>query len=220
MNLSRISRWIAAAGVGIVGCIAGSWSTGPSQSPASADIERSSVAQRKQIVVQTVAPAQLNHLASRLHDLERQLSELPDRDDQDGDGAATDPAEYAALLAQERHASQAEDRQNFAAAIELHDAQPGGSSWSARAGASLEDGIADVIRRTDDVASLEGVDCRSDSCLAVLRFPSYRQAMSNFARYVTSSYEQNCATSSVVAPPEDPTQPYNVKVLFTGCQDR
>jgi hypothetical protein len=66
--------------------------------------------------------------------------------------------------------------------------------------------------------TVENVDCRTDSCVALLRFPSYGHATGAYVKYVTGLTEPNCATSSVLAEPDDPEASYEVELLLTDCQ--
>jgi len=101
--------------------------------------------------------------------------------------------------------------QAWQAGIDRHHDEPVDSDWSSRTRAAFEEDIAAAVGGIADDIEIE---CRSESCLASVRFPSFHDATGSFTSLLQYSYRSNCATSVAAPEPEDPSEPYATSLLF------
>lgn len=149
-------------------------------------------------------------LARRLAALEEQMQGLSERADEAGESPTE--ADLAAREEEQRRAAVEE----LQAKIALHRREPVDAAWADAARDSLKDEIT-ALSAGGDHGALGGVECRSTSCLATVSFPSYEAAREGFGRYVMAMYDVRCARTAALDEPEDPSAPYEVKLLLNGC---
>jgi hypothetical protein len=146
---------------------------------------------------------------------------------------ALPPAVDARLEALERKAAEAapapqapEDheaqrqraREAYEAVLDQHTRAPVDPVWAEPTSATLGAAMGTLGASAGGNAVVKGVDCRTDSCVATLEFPSYTAARTSYAAYVSEMYEVNCARQVMLDTPEDPESPFSVQVLFMGCK--
>jgi hypothetical protein len=152
-------------------------------------------------------------LRSRLSEVEQKLEDLSsDR------GATTkeeQPSEPEAIEASREETVQ-KVAQQFQAKVERHEREALDAAWAEPAAESFTAGLRGMIGKGSE--ELRGVECKTASCKATIRFPSYEAARAGFSRYATGFFEIACASSTVLSDPEDPSAPFDVDVLFTDCQ--
>lgn len=175
--------------------------------PPAASVEASAEGKGKS-APPSAAPA---FMASRLSAVEQRVADLSAKAE-DKEAPAQRPDANEQLERQERLSQAFEKR------IQKHEAAPVNPVFAASAKASLEPAMAAIGKNDPGRGELKGIDCRTDSCLATIEFPSFHAARDGFGGYVSNFYEVNCERTTTLNPPDDPSAPYAVKVMFEGCQ--
>lgn len=93
-----------------------------------------------------------------------------------------------------------------------HEKDPVDPTWSRAATAAFEKDFATIATTTS--ARLLRMDCRTTSCLAVVGWPSYGEALAHGAELAHHEYGINCSRHVVSPPPADPALPYESTVAF------
>ncbi len=156
-----------------------------------------------------VASPSSGPLTLRLGAIEQKLARMTSKDD---DAPSGRPDEIA------RHEQSRRLLASFDERLEKHERALTDAAWSKTASASLGSAMAAIAQRNHSQGELKAVDCRTDSCLATLEFPSFDAARDGYGDFVTAFYEVNCGRTSILAPPDHPDAPYTVKVIFESCR--
>jgi len=103
------------------------------------------------------------------------------------------------------------------AGIQRHHESPINPRWASIATTRLTDDLETLGRAHGfDLAELE---CRSTSCLAVVRFGSYAAASASWRGLVHEQYRVNCMRTVLLPPPPpDPSASFSLR-LFLDCAD-
>lgn len=109
----------------------------------------------------------------------------------------------------ERHARIAA---SFEEQIAHHRLDSTDQQWAAAVTPPLKTELARVS--ADNGARLVDVECRSTSCVANVRFPTFDEAAMKYSALVEHPYVAACARSSYLPTPTNPTAPYDARVLF------
>ncbi|MDI1447446.1 hypothetical protein [Polyangium sp. 6x1] len=149
--------------------------------------------------------APLGPVTARLSALEERVDSLAPTN------APADPAERE------------EQRRRFEAVVESmidrHEQAPVDPTWSRTTNAALRPALDTLVRENADGTTLEGLDCRTSSCVATLSFSSYAAAQQGLDRYVTKFYSVNCVrTAKLDDAPEDPAAPVQAQLVFQDCK--
>ncbi len=122
----------------------------------------------------------------------------------------------AAGEAQRREESKRRHTEAYERALKTHAAQPVDSGW---AGTASEMFRADIeAKKAESRAKVVGVDCRTDSCVAELAWPSFHEARTGFRAVLHAHYRVNCVKSITLPEPKDPSKPFIGHALFVACE--
>ncbi len=102
-------------------------------------------------------------------------------------------------------------------ALDRHARESIDAQWSARAVQSLESDLEQLQVRAHGRAVR--VDCRTTMCVATMEWPTHTEAVANYAHLLHGDYEVNCTRSILLHEPDDPTRPYQARLVFR-CGDR
>jgi hypothetical protein len=105
----------------------------------------------------------------------------------------------------------------FAGQVAAHEADAIDPAWAP----GMERTILEQFR-VDLPASVpgevEGVECRTTTCLAKIKFESYAAALANWKHVLAANYHVPCAVAVNAAQPSGRDSPYRLPVLF-DCTD-
>jgi hypothetical protein len=101
-----------------------------------------------------------------------------------------------------------------------HDSEPVDPTWARVAEPGLQADLA-RLATTDGGATfvVQGVQCKTKSCAAELRFPSFGSADATASQLLHQLYSQPCARTVFAPEPDDPSAPYTLTLYFQ-CDDR
>jgi hypothetical protein len=150
-------------------------------------------------------------LAERLAALEAQVTTLQQARPEEPPAPAANHAFTPEEMKELRHAAQ----QAFDQRVEQHFRAPARGDFPRAAAASIQPRLATLVAQHE--GRPVGLDCRSDSCVVAVEFPSYPDAMAHYAALVTADYGINCASSTMLDEPESADRPYRVQVLLDSC---
>jgi hypothetical protein len=160
----------------------------------------------------TSRPAEATHagdeqLRRRVADLERASRERAPEETR----AAPPPPDPA-----DREEQNRKDLNAFKGHIQEHRSAPVDSGWSPAASKSLGAELS-AIAPQEGAGRVQEVDCRTDSCLASIEFPSYEKARAEMPTYLQAAYSVNCMRTVMLEEPNDPAAPYTMEMVFQGC---
>lgn len=100
----------------------------------------------------------------------------------------------------------------WSAKLAEHEAQAVDEGWSSQASRSFQ---AELTRLGEERGFLlVRTECKTTSCAATLRWPSFDAAVDGFAALLHAGYELGCARRTTLPEPDDPEQPYDSTLLF------
>jgi hypothetical protein len=175
----------------------GAENVAPALSPAAAAAPRPAEA----------APAGDEQLRRRVAELERTARERAPEETRQAP-RSPDPAE------REEENRKAMDA--YKGQIQEHRSAPVDSAWSPAASRSLGAELA-AVGPQGGAGRVQDVDCRTDSCLASIEFPSFEKAQVEMPTYLQASYSVNCMRTVMLEEPKDPAAPYTMEMVFQGC---
>ena len=105
----------------------------------------------------------------------------------------------------------------FAADIAAHEAEPTDARWARQMEKTLQDALERRLP-ANVPAELDGVDCRTTTCLVTLKFHDYAAARSSWQRVLATNYFVPCGVAVNAEPPSGPDDVYRLPVLFE-CTD-
>ena len=178
--------------------------------PVDASVQRNQELRRERSSPASTEPSGASEL--RITRVERQLDGLTANLERERDPVSP-PAEAEPPLGMDEQDDAAE--QAWQASVDRHREETVDSDWSSRTRAAFEE---DIEAAVDGAADAIEVECRSESCLASVQFPSFHDATGAFTSLLQYSYRSNCATSVAAPEPEDPSEPYATSILF-HCDD-
>lgn len=115
-----------------------------------------------------------------------------------------------------------ESEQEHAIAVSAHYEAVRDVGWAGRKEAELGQELDTLLR--DELAgiALSSLDCRSETCVAQLNWPSFLQARETFAGLVRHHYESslNCSREMILPQPSDPSSPYSGHLLFRCSREQ
>jgi len=126
---------------------------------------------------------------------------------------ATPARDYSAsdmLAEQQRHVREYEET------IRAHDREPLDAPWADKTARSLSAEMAALAEGGQ--FAVTGVDCKTTSCKAVFRWPSYAAAIKEGSKLLNHMYEANCTNTIMLPPPPDPNASYEATMLF-DCEE-
>lgn len=151
--------------------------------------------------------------ATDLKELKQRLSALEERDeqqdsDQKGSHERTempDPVEW-----------KAQKQSHHREIIATHERAVEDPTWAPQTRASLLKEIRTVGSKSFDVRD---VDCRTNTCAAVLEWKNYDEAVSSWSTAVEHNYEVNCSREILLPEPPDRSAPYHATMVMTCPRD-
>ena len=94
----------------------------------------------------------------------------------------------------------------------MHESHPQNPAWSATAKQAF---VADFTRMQSHVPiKLVRVDCRAESCLAIIGWKNYTAAQISGSMLATFDYSIRCARHVAQPPPDDISLPYRSIIQF------
>src|SRR5262245_14234806 len=111
---------------------------------------------------------------------------------------------------QQRHIREYED------AIRAHDGEPLDARWADDTTPKLRTELASLAEASH--FAVTAVDCKTTTCKAVFRWPSYEAAVDASPKLLHQMYEANCTRTILLPPPADPNLPYEGRMLF-DCEE-
>ena len=100
--------------------------------------------------------------------------------------------------------------EKFEESVAAHLAEVRSPTWAAPTEAAIARGVSSEALVG---SSVEGIDCRSHTCLLRISFSDYQEAYRATERLVRRNYEVNCVQTSVL--PSSRGEVVRVRILFT-----
>jgi hypothetical protein len=159
------------------------------------------------MVPQPVAiPAVTAEQEARLQALEQRMAELTSRLPAQRQPPPTpDPEQLRQSLLRQQHAR-----------MEGHSQQPIDFAWSQQATRSFASDFSELVQ--GQTFTLRSIDCRSTSCVAMIEWPGYDEAVGSYQVLLHHTYGMDCARSLLLPEPEDPTRRYEAPFIL-DCQN-
>jgi hypothetical protein len=209
MDSKRNGSWWISALLGIVAGVGStflvSWLR-PPREPAAGSSRPSSTGT-------ALRPADEGELG-RLRAIESRLNRLETHNEADAgplaQGRAADSERADAPV--DPAAQAAEEHEKFHGYLKDHAREPLDATWARSATGSFQGDLAEL--GTDKGFRVLNVDCRSSSCVGLLEWPSFDQAIKNYVSVVHQRYGLNCARGMSLDEPSDRSAPYQASVLF------
>ncbi|WP_437528653.1 hypothetical protein WME79_46130 [Sorangium sp. So ce726] len=171
------------------------------------------ISESRRYIPRSISSANPGIGATDLKELKQRLSALEERDeqqdpDQKGSGERfemPDPVEWKAK--KESHHREI---------IATHERAIEDPTWAPQARASLLKEIRTVGSKSFDVRD---VDCRTNTCAAVLEWKNYEEAISSWSTAVEHNYEVTCSRELLLPEPSDRSAPYQATMVMTCPRD-
>jgi hypothetical protein len=146
-------------------------------------------------------------VGNRLTTLEHQLARM-----EAGLGGPSEPMPDEPPSPLEAALIEAQSLALWSSQLAAHAAEAIDEPWSSEASRKLR---IDLVQLGEEHGfSLLRTDCKTTSCAAALRWPSYHAAVEGFAALLHAGYEVDCARRITLPEPNDPDQPYDGTILF------
>jgi len=100
--------------------------------------------------------------------------------------------------------------------ISQHRAEPIDGSWSRHASRSLSEDLEKAA--AEKKFRVTSVDCRNTSCLAVLEWPTYADALAGFGEVIHTPFAVNCVRGMTLPETDDPSRALSA-TLILDCSD-
>jgi hypothetical protein len=110
-----------------------------------------------------------------------------------------------------RQAGQFHER-HHEALLRSHANEPKDARWAAGVEPKLAADLAKAAERGK--FSIVGVDCRTTSCVGVMEWPSYAEAVRGYGAAMRQAYRVNCAQEILLPPPPNPQARYQASMIF------
>lgn len=96
-----------------------------------------------------------------------------------------------------------------------HQRQQRDPAWAPKAEGAVKSGLVPLATRGR--FTIEGIDCRSSSCVARLGWATFSDARSNFRTALLADIPLGCATAVHLPDPLDVTAHYSTEIVFEHC---
>jgi hypothetical protein len=106
----------------------------------------------------------------------------------------------------------------FEGALASHSQEPIDGAWARQTEGAFTADLTGLMKKVH--GQLDSVDCRSSTCVAGLSFDTYSAARKASFGIVGNRYAENCVKTIFVPQPEDPSSPYQARVLFDCSSTR
>ena len=97
-------------------------------------------------------------------------------------------------------------------ALQHHRDEPRDPNWAAATEQRLEAELGGVAAAAK--FKVVRVDCRTTTCVSVLEWRSYREAVRSYGATLRHAYTVNCGQEVLLLPPSDPAAPYEASMIF------
>jgi len=125
--------------------------------------------------------------------------------------STTDAAESKDPDEQMREADRFHEERHEAS-LRAHRNEPRDAKWARATERKLE---ADLVKVSDKAKfKVVGVDCRMTTCIGILEWSSYEDALRGYGATFREPFEVNCGQEIVLPPPPDPKAPYQGNMVF------
>lgn len=156
-------------------------------------------------------------LVSRLSHVEEQLDQLHRAGDASPSAsaapAAADADQDPVQSHEQERAAQYEAELAFREdALAKHAGEANDAAWAGPLSASMRDSLTNGF---DGVARTTSVDCRSQTCIATLTFPTPSDALISLRQSSAKLSVQGCTSVAAVPTPPTSPGPYDLTVIYT-----
>jgi len=93
-----------------------------------------------------------------------------------------------------------------------HYNEPIDASWAKRATPALRSDLTKLAQ--DKAFRLKDVDCRNETCIAEVEWPTHDVALQNYTDLATANLEVNCARTVVLPDPSDKAAPLTARMIL------
>jgi hypothetical protein len=125
--------------------------------------------------------------------------------------STTDAAESKDPDEQMREADRLHE-QRHEASLRAHRNEPRDAKWARATERMLE---ADLVKVSDKAKfKVVGVDCRMTTCVSILQWSSYDEALRGYGATFREPFEVNCGQEVLLPAPADPRAPYQASMVF------
>jgi len=138
-----------------------------------------------------------------------------------GDASTDDPASSTAQASSERSVAElwADAQKRHDDAIAAHWQEPTDDRWAPEMTQTLRRELTELTRKGE--FSVVRVDCRSESCVAIIEWPNYQRAMKNWNLVLQVPRSAPCGVEAALQDPIDPKARYQTSVFFKcSVEDR
>jgi hypothetical protein len=125
--------------------------------------------------------------------------------------SAPPPAEPMELEDQLREADRMHELQHESA-LRHHRDEPRDPRWASATETKLEGDLQSVAAASK--FKIVRVDCRTTTCVSVLEWRSYGEAVRSYGATLRHAYAVNCAQEVLLLPPTNPAATYQASMIF------
>ena len=174
-------------------------------------------AERPAVPAPVIPPGWNLALVSRLSHVEERLDQLQLAADAatpvSAEPAAADPDQDQVPSREQERAAQYESELAFRQdALARHGEEPSDPAWARPLAASMQDSLS---KGFEGVARTTNVDCRSQTCIATLTFPTPSDALVSLRESSSKLTVQGCGSVAAVPTPPSNAGPYDLTVIYT-----
>jgi hypothetical protein len=98
------------------------------------------------------------------------------------------------------------------AALQRHKGEPRDPRWASVTETKLEADLESVAAASK--FKVVRVDCRTTTCVGILEWRSYPEAMRGYAATMRHAFAVNCAQEVLLLPPSNPAASYQASMIF------
>src|SRR6185436_15013587 len=102
--------------------------------------------------------------------------------------------------------------QQHETALRRHRDEPRDPRWASATESRLEADLESVAAASK--FKVVRVDCRTTTCVSVLEWRSYPEAMRGYGATMRRAYTVNCAQEVLLLPPPNPAASYQASMIF------
>jgi hypothetical protein len=108
--------------------------------------------------------------------------------------------------------------------VEKHYREPIDGRWAPAASKAFGDDLAGAVDQLSGHFKVTELDCRSDTCVAALQWPSRNEALNEWNDLLTFPYRANCGRTIIIPEPaadgSDQAAPVRAKLLFDCSESK
>ena len=189
----------------IASIVIGGWSRDRAAKPGREAIELNRPTGDEGVATMPSAPATLEPKISRAAG-EKQMVRL------EANGAPPSAANGALQKRPSRQVALKEIYEMEKRKVSDHYNEPIDASWAKRATPALRSDLTKLAQ--DKAFRLKDVDCRNETCIAEVEWPTYDAAHQSYTDLATANLEVNCARTVVLPDPSDKAAPLTARMIL------